>query len=817
MRQALWTLAALLAHWRRRPANLAALLLGLSIATALWSGVETLNHQARESYARAAAVFDESSLVPSGGGLIPQELYVRLRLAGFKVSPALEGKVKVAGRAFRLIGVDPVTAPGEGMTGGVRETGLESFLTPPGRAFVSAQTLLELGAPEGAEPFIGENLKLPPLQMLAEAPDGVIVVDIGVAQRLLDRPGRLSRLLLRKSESIDAAALRAVAGDGLRLAQRDESADLEKLTATFHLNLTAFGLLAFLVGLFIVYASYGLAFEQRLPTIRTLRALGVSARALFAAMLAEVTLLALLSGAIGALCGYALAGALLPDVAASLGSLYDAHVSARLAPGAASPLAALAMATFGALAAAAAGLVKAFRLPPLQAAQPFAWREAQRRQMRFQAILAGALLAAALAAFFWGESLVAGFVLLAGLILGCVLLLPLFLAGALRFAENRAKGALSRWFWADGRRELSSLSLALMALLLALSTNIGVGGMVEGFRQTFTGWLDARLAAEVYLEAASDADAERIEEWLRKRAEVAAILPSAKAQTQVAGFPTEVVGMRAHETYRAHFPLLAGDGAAFDALPEGDAALISEQLARRQKLSVGATIDIPSDGGNWSVKIVGVFPDYGNPKGQLRVDVDALQRHWREAPRTGFSLRTPPDAAPGLIRDLEAAFGSRIARVADQATVKAFSTKIFERTFAVTSALNALTLIVSAFALLATLTNLSAQRIAQLAPVWAQGVARRRLLALEFLRILVFAAATALLATPLGVAISWCLVAVVNVQAFGWRLPFHVFPAQWAQVLALALLTAGLCALAPLLRMRRTQPAELLKLFASER
>ena len=170
-----------------------------------------------------------------------------------------------------------------------------------------------------------------------------------------------------------------------------------------------------------------------------------------------------------------------------------------------------------------------------------------------------------------------------------------------------------------------------------------------------------------------------------------------------------------------------------------------------------------------------------------------------------------------MIRDLEAAFGSRIARVADQATVKAFSTKIFERTFAVTSALNALTLIVSAFALLATLTNLSAQRIAQLAPVWAQGVARRRLLALEFLRILVFAAATALLATPLGVAISWCLVAVVNVQAFGWRLPFHVFPAQWAQVLALALLTAGLCALAPLLRMRRAQPAELLKLFASER
>ena len=55
------------------------------------------------------------------------------------------------------------------------------------------------------------------------------------------------------------------------------------------------------------------------------------------------------------------------------------------------------------------------------------------------------------------------------------------------------------WFWADGRQQLSALSLALMALLLALSANIGVGAMVESFRTTFTAWLDKRLAAEIYV------------------------------------------------------------------------------------------------------------------------------------------------------------------------------------------------------------------------------------------------------------------------------------------------------------------------------
>jgi putative ABC transport system permease protein len=60
-------------------------------------------------------------------------------------------------------------------------------------------------------------------------------------------------------------------------------------------------------------------------------------------------------------------------------------------------------------------------------------------------------------------------------------------------------------------------------------------------------------------------------------------------------------------------------------------------------------------------------------------------------------------------------------------------------------------------------------------------------------------------------------VAVVNVQAFGWRLPFYLFPGQWAQILALALVTAAIAALAPILRLNRTTPAELARVFANER
>ena len=93
--------------------------------------------------------------------------------------------------------------------------------------------------------------------------------------------------------------MQEVAGDNLRLVEAGAETDLQRLTASFHLNLTAFGLLSFLVGLFIVHSATGLAFEQRLPMLRTLRACGVSPRELVAMLVAELVLLALLAGAGG--------------------------------------------------------------------------------------------------------------------------------------------------------------------------------------------------------------------------------------------------------------------------------------------------------------------------------------------------------------------------------------------------------------------------------------------------------------------------------------------------------------------------------------
>ncbi len=820
MKRIAWILAVLLSHWRRHPMQLATLLIGLISATALWSGVQALNQQARLSYDRAAATFGGARtpmLIPREGASLPQQVFVDLRRAGWPVSPVIEGRVQIDGRSLRLLGIEPVTLPIEvGNAPAIGKTDLQSFVTPPGQTLVAPDTLAELNLAEGASPLSSSGATLPPLRAQPQMVPGVLVVDIGIAQQLLNRPDQISRLLVGKAKG-PRAPLETVAGDRLRLVAADSESDLERLTDSFHLNLTAFGLLSFFVGLFIVNSAIGLAFEQRLPMLRTLRACGVSARMLNAVLVLELVTLALVAGLIGLVCGYVIAASLLPDVAASLRGLYGAEIPGELTLKPAWWLAGLAISVIGALVAATASLLKAIRLPVLAAAQPYAWQQAQHRWLILQSGFAFAVLAVAGCLLWFGNSLLAGFAVLAALLLGAALALPAMLELALSFGQRSARRAIAVWFWADSRQQLSGLSLALMALLLALAVNVGVGTMVETFSRTFIVWLDGRLAADVYINASDNAQATEIKTWLQRRPEVQAILPGGRAETQLDGAPIEIVGLSDHATYRDHWPLLQSRNKAWASLRGGDAGFVSEQLARRLNLGLGDHIELPAPGGNWSLEVAGIYADYGNPKGQVTVNIAALLRRFPTIPQTRLGLRVMPPEIPALMSALQVKFGLDGRNLLDQATLKADSTRIFNRTFAVTAALNAFTLGVAGIALLTSLLTLGNSRLPQLAPLWAIGITRRQLASIELLKTMSVALITTLLALPLGLLVAWCLIAVVNVKAFGWRLPFHVFPLQLIELVVVAMLAALFAALLPALKLARMQPTSLIKIFADER
>lgn len=794
-------LLALLSHWWRNPLQLFTLLVGLALATALWSGVQAINAEARASYGEAATQVTQGQsdhLVPAKDATLTMQDFVALRRAGLLVSPRIEGEIDVDGKTLRLLGIEPLTSPRSFIVTDLQDLQLDQFLSREGFALV-AQDTARLLPPLGLKFAIEESL-----------PAGVAVVDITVAARILGRDDALDYLVILPDQPKAHPPLGDVAPHLTRIKAQDSNDDIARLTDSFHLNLTAFGLLSFAVGLFIVYGAIGLAFEQRRAMFRTLRALGVSLRALIFLLLAELLIFACIAGFIGILLGYLIAAALLPDVAATLRGLYGADLSGGLHIRANWWLSGLAMAIGGTLIASAGTLFRLTRVPLMEAGTPQAWLSASRRVINAMAILGLALLLISGALGALASGLIAGFALLGALLIGSAFLLPWTLDRSLAIMESAAKRALPQWFWADTRSQVPGLSMALMALLLAIATNVGVSTMVSSFRLTFTGWLDQRLAAELYVSVESADQATDLQKFLAH--EVDAILPIINTPTRLNGQMGELYAVRDHATYRENWPLLSQTPDVWDRLQTSGHALVNEQLARRAQLRLGDAVP-----GLRDHVIIGIYSDYGNPEPQAIIGIESFNRLYPNIAALRFGLRVADSDIERVSKQLIDDFNLPPTAMTNQARLKAGALGVFEQTFTVTAALNVLTLSVAGFSIMMSLLTLSQMRLPQLAPIWALGITRAQLGRLELLRSVVLAVGVTCLAIPLGLALSWTLLAVVNVAAFGWQLPIFLFPKFYVLLSLIAIFAAIVAASWPALRLARTAPHQLLQVFSSAR
>lgn len=789
-------ITTLLSHWRANPWQMVTLIAGLALATALWSGVQAINAEARASYDTAADVVANAGLQQVrrvDGAPITTAEYVALRRLGWQVSPVTEGEIRANGRILRLVGLEPMTLPQS-----VQEQGgaFGATFTQDTPAFDSNTVVLH---PNDAAFFDGMSVTL---RIDETQQESSAFADISTVQNLLAKPDQITRLIVAPQQPLGLPPLT----DAYQVSQSAPQNDLARLTESFHLNLTAFGLLSFAVGIFIVYGAVGLAFEQRRAVFRTLRALGVPLHRLMALLAVELGGFALIAGAVGVALGYLIAAALLPDVAATLRGLYGAEITGQLQLRPSWWLSGLGMAFGGTALAAVAALVKLARLPLLSFNHPRAMSMHAAGAARLLAAGSVALFAIGLAANLWAEGLFAGFTLLACLLLGAAFLLPLLLSAVLQVASRTQSGVLVEWFWADSRQQLPGLSMALMALLLAMAANIGVSTMVSSFRLTFTGYLDQRLASELYINATTPEQAAKITSFLA--AKQITVLPIISQETRIGGLPAEIFGIRDHATYRENWPILEALPEVWDRLAAREGVLINEQLARRNDLRPGHALPEGD-------LILGIYSDYGNSAGQVVLSEHTFAERYPDKKAVRFGVRTEtPDL---LAEQLRKNFDLPDDALINQEDLKAFSLAVFERTFSVTTALNLLTLSVAGLAILISLLTLANLRLPQLAPVWALGLTRRHLAALELARAVCLASVTGLMAIPLGLALAWVLLAVVNVEAFGWRLPMFLFPLDYLKLGILTLLAALLAALWPAIQLARTPPDKLLRVFSNER
>jgi len=771
-----------------------AYLSGVTLATALWSGVQAINLEAKVSYKAAAQTLGEGQydlIRPKQDEIISLADYVKLRKSGWLVSPVVDGSLD----NVRLLGMDPLTLP-------------SSFL------FANANLNNSIGDNSLFETLITNkntakkfttNVKF--LFDQNVAPD-MAVGDISLVQKLLNKDN-INYLIVNPIQPLEQKELKEIAPH-LTINNIEQMTDISQLTDSFHLNLSAFGLLSFAVGLFIVHSTIGLAFEQRRAMMRSMRSMGVSLRTLIISVTTEMMFLAMIGAVFGIVLGYLVAGLLLPDVAATLRGLYGANISGTLQLRPDWWLSGLVVAVLGTGLAISSQIWQITKLPILASAKPRAWMVVGTSHFTLQIKVSVIFLILGAICTIMFDGLIAGFALLGALLIAAAVALPAFLAWCLRRLQKYSNTPLWNWFWADTRQQLPGLSLALMALLLAVSANIGVSTMVSSFRLTFVSFLDQRLAPELFLQVTNKAQSYDLSTFLSERG--IEFLPLMSTETVISKQPVELFGIKIGDTYRENWRFLDALENPWDTVHLGKAIIVNEQFARRTNLWVGDQVSINP---NFWLPIAAIVGDYGNPKGQVIVNEKLFGNLYPQLYPARFGIRTDNPA------ELQAQIINKIGidknSIIDQKSLKSFSMEVFERTFLVTSALNILTLGVASFAILMSLLTLADRRIPQLSPVWALGLTRSQIGKLELFRAVLLALFVVVFSIPTGLVLAWVLLNVINVKAFGWQLPMFLFPIEYLKLGLYAVCAAFLSATWPSLRLIKTPPSDLLKVFASER
>jgi putative ABC transport system permease protein len=205
-----------------------------------------------------------------------------------------------------------------------------------------------------------------------------------------------------------------------------------------------------------------------------------------------------------------------------------------------------------------------------------------------------------------------------------------------------------------------------------------------------------------------------------------------------------------------------------------DAVVVSEPFTYKHHVRPGDTVALALGTARPSFRVVDVYYDYGSERGSLLMDRQTMLRYLPDPAPSNLAIYVVPNVSVEKVREeiTQASVGYRVL-VASNRDLRTEAIRIFDRTFAITYALEAVAVIVAVMGIAGALLALVIDRRRELGLLRFLGAAAGQVRK----QILVEAGLLGLLANfaglALGFALSLVLIYVINKQSFGWTIRFH--------------------------------------------
>lgn len=650
-----------------------------------------------------------------------------------------------------------------------------------------------------------------------------IVMDLAEAQRALGRVGHVDRILVKVPEKDDggsshvasaaewerrlrgpstrsvidgadsATIAAAVLPEGVELrAAGTGTSENRKMLAAFRWNLKLLSYIALVVGAFLIYNTISVSVVRRRAEIGIVRALGASRSTVLAAFIGEAASLGLIGALIGLPLGRLMASGAVKLMSATVEALYVSSRPGAIALGADSVLLALIVGVGVAVASAFSPAREASLVAPIEAMargrREYVARVHKLRDLVIAVGLALCAFAASRAPAIAGKPLF-GYLATLLVIAASALAIPAAVDLTTRLL-TRALGAILGVEASLASQSLSASLRRTSVLVGALSTAIAmmtaVGIMVGSFRETVRLWMNDQVPADLYLRAAGVPAADRHPSLSLEFADKIARLPGVATVDRLRDYEISYEGMPAGlasaeiDTRRAYHQseFLSGRSTqdVLAELRDKNAVVVSEPFANKHRVKRGDSITLSLGASKPTFRVVDVFYDYSSERGTVVMDRSTALKYLPDPAPASLAIYLAPGASLiDVRREIEGAAAASDSRIMifSNRDLRTQALMIFDRTFAITYALEAVAVIVAVIGVAGALLAVVIDRRRELGLLRFLGAASWQIRKL----ILVEAGLLGLLSTMAGVvqgfALSLILVFVINKQSFGWTIRFH--------------------------------------------
>jgi len=834
-----WWIWLALGQWRAAPGRTLVSIVAVAIGVALALAIHLVNASALEEFRQAIATIngEAHAQVRARREGLDEALLAQLAdppvdgVAG--LSPVIETDVVVLPqqRSLRIIAIDPFAAVEVTPALMPMTQGDAASLFEADAIFLSQPALEAFGLKVGDPISLRIGLEQLTLRVAGTVPGAapgqkLAVMDLGTAQwRLapLGLLGRLSRIDLRLTEGADPQTVqRAVSArlpaDAVWTTPGTDEQRMSNVSRAYRVNLNVLALVALFTGAFLVFATMALAVVRQQGELALLGVLGATPRARLGAVLAQGAILGALGALLGTAAGIGLAALLLAAVGGDLGGGYFSGSRPRVVL---EPLALGGFALLGLAVGMLGSAVPAWaasRAAPARALRSGSAEDSlaglARGRWALALAAAGALLVALPPI---GGLPIGAYVAIALWLVAGIACVPLLTRTLGRFLARLAGRSLWRWpaAWLATTRIAQSpgtVAAGLAGVVASFALSSAMAIMVSSFRTSVAEWLDAVLPADVYARVSAGRDAPLDPALQRLIAAAPGVVRADFLRTIELTLEPQrpAVALLVRDLDPRHpQQQLPMTGESLPVPPDAIAVWISEPMLDQYKMRPGDRIELPIGTQSQAASqapgqatgppprffVAGVWRDYARQHGALSIAAADWQRLTGESAASDVALWLAPGVTPdaviaGLARSTPSLAALEWRSAAD---IRALSLRIFDRSFAVTYALEAIAILVGLFGVAAACAGEALARAREFGMLRHVGVQRRQIVAQLAIEAMLGVSVAVAWGGVIGAAIGLVLIERVNPQSFHWTMQVH-WPLGLLALSAAALIAAALIA-----------------------